>query len=374
MSAREFEATARRALTGTSAENRPNRIEPTDGTTPAEVTTSPAEVTATALGTWPGSDPVEAALITRGELGSPHLPYLVELPDRGVGADAVGRTAAMLVELPVDVQPYGWRLVDRAGADYRRAVAMLGSDVNILADVIGAEEEPGPELKIQLCGPWTMAASLHLHYGERALLDSGARRELAESLAAGIAGHLAKIAAAAPGARITVQLDEPEINRVLAGTIPTASGYRTLRSISGSEVTRSWRLVLAAARAAGAAEVVLSVPGAGSPLELIFSAGADGVALPVGTLGTGEWEQLATGIEAGKKVWAGILGVQEPTVSRLVQSVMRPWRGLGLPAKQLAALRLTPSAGLAGHSPSTARAALATLTDTARALNDVMAE
>ncbi|MCZ2402767.1 hypothetical protein IV498_06095 [Paenarthrobacter sp. Z7-10] len=350
------------------------------------------------MGSWPGSDPMEAVRITRGELGSPHLPYLVELPDRGVGADTIGRTAAMLVELPVDVQPFGWRLVDRAGADYRRAVAMLSSDVNMLADVIGTEEQPGAELKIQLCGPWTLAASLHLHYGERALLDSGARRELAESLAAGMADHLAKVAAAAPNARITVQLDEPEINRVLAGSIPTASGYRTLRAISKTEVARGWELVLAAARAAGAAEVVLAVPGAGSSLGLAFSTGADAVALPVGELGTQDWEQLATAIEAGRKVWAGIAAAQEPGadavagkrrgaqgsapgrdqgapgVSRLVQSVTQPWRGLGLPVKSLSALRLTPSTGLAGYAPSTARAALLRLTDTARALNDVMAE
>ncbi|MDF2498734.1 MAG: hypothetical protein K0Q86_2366, partial [Arthrobacter koreensis] len=35
----------------------------------------PAGVSATAQGTWPGTDPLEAAKIIRGELGEPHLPF-----------------------------------------------------------------------------------------------------------------------------------------------------------------------------------------------------------------------------------------------------------------------------------------------------------
>ena len=69
-------------------------------------------------------------------------PFLAELPDRGVGSDALGRTASLLVELAVDVQPHGWRLVDRPGKDLQRAKSALSTDINILADVIGAEETP----------------------------------------------------------------------------------------------------------------------------------------------------------------------------------------------------------------------------------------
>ena len=99
-------------------------------------------MTATALGPWPGEDPVEAARIIRGELGSPHLPFLAELPDRGVGSDAIGRTASLLVEMAVDVQPYGWRIVDRPGKDLIRARSALSTDINVLADVAGAEDTP----------------------------------------------------------------------------------------------------------------------------------------------------------------------------------------------------------------------------------------
>ena len=270
------------------------------------------QVTATALGPWPGEDPAEAARIVRGELGSPHLPFLAELPDRGVGSDALGRTASLLVDLAVDVQPYGWRLVDRPGKDLMRARSALSTDINILADVIGAEESPAAELKVQLRGPLSLAAGLHLHNGERALIDYGARRDIAASLAAGVGGYLLRVAEAAPGARIVVQIDEPEIASVLGGTIPTSSGYRTLRSVPGQEITESWQLVIDALRAAGAVEIVVAVPEVEAPFDRILAAGADGIAVPLRALTSRQWEQLAGAVEAGKRLWAGALEVADP--------------------------------------------------------------
>ncbi|QCB96927.1 hypothetical protein E5206_08310 [Arthrobacter sp. PAMC25564] len=334
----------------------------------------PNEVTATALGPWPGEDPVEATRIVRGELGSPHLPFLAELPDRGVGSDALGRTASLLVELAVDVQPYGWRIVDRPGKDLMRARSALSTDINILADVIGAEDSPAADVKVQLRGPLSLAAGLHLHNGERALIDYGARRDIAASLAAGVDGYLSRVATAAPGARIVVQIDEPEIASVLGGTIPTSSGYRTLRSVPGQEITESWQLVIDALRAAGAVEIVVSVPEVEAPFDRILAAGADGIAVPLRGLTSRQWEQLAGAVEAGKRLWAGALDVADPAarlpkVSDVVEDVWRPWRQLGLPAATLGALRITPSDGLAGHSPSSATAVLTRLTQIADGLN-----
>ena len=80
----------------------------------------PAPGWATGVGSLPGTDPREAAAVVAGEL--PDLPHLPELPGRGPGADMVGRTAARCcVDLHVDLQPSGWRLVDRPGMDERRA-------------------------------------------------------------------------------------------------------------------------------------------------------------------------------------------------------------------------------------------------------------
>ncbi|KIS26892.1 hypothetical protein TV39_14080 [Arthrobacter sp. SPG23] len=335
-----------------------------------------SQVTATALGPWPGEDPLEATRIVRGELGSPHLPFLVELPDRGVGSDALGRTASLLVDFSVDVQPYGWRIVDRPGKDLMRARSALSTDINVLADIAGTEDTPSADFKVQLRGPLSLAAGLHLHNGERALLDYGARRDIAESLAAGIGDFLARVGTAVPGARLVVQIDEPDIAAVLGGTIPTASGYRTLRSVPGQEVTESWRLLIDALRAAGAAETVIAVAEIEAPFERILSAGADGIAVPLKALTSRQWEQLAGAVEAGKSLWAGVLPANRtanalPRVQEAVENVWRPWRQLGLPASSLGSIRVTPSEGLSGHTPSSATAVLARLTQVADGLNQL---
>ncbi|WP_426003346.1 hypothetical protein ACPFL9_13815 [Paenarthrobacter sp. NyZ202] len=334
---------------------------------------APERASATAPGTWPGTDHAEAVRTVRGELGDPHLPFLPELPDRGVGADAVGRTSALLVDLAVDVQPHGWRLVDRPGKDEQRARSLLASDINVLADIAGAEDAQATTLKVQFVGPLTLAANLYLHNGERSLLDYGARRDIAESLAAGVGSHLQRLAAAVPDARIVVQVDEPDIAAVMAGTIPTASGYRTLRSIAGEEVTGAWRLVVEALKSAGAVETVISVPKIEAPIERILSAGADGVAVPLKALTTRQWEQLAAAAEAGKRVWAGAMATDGPLprTADIVNTIWRPWRQLGLPASLLSGLRVTPATGLAHLPPSTAKEVLVRLTQVADGLDQL---
>ena len=343
------------------------------------------------LGPWPGTDPVEAVKVSLGLFTPPHLPSLPELPARGIGSDAVGRTAGLLVELPVDVQPYGWRFVDRPGNDHRRAVSSLSTDVNVLADVAGASELDLPELKLQVVGPVSLAAAIHLHYGERALRDDGARRDVAQSLSAGLALHAEKVRAAVPVAGLTLQVDEPDVAQALAGTIPTASGYRTLRSIPASELRLTWTALVSAARDAGFAKVAINLAPAGPPsgppagsaeaeswrkaLAVALECGIDAVAVPLGSLDTGHWEQLAGAIESGVGVWAGTVpvyaGQVPPSYAALVERVMRPWHGLGLPAKPLSLLRITPETGLAGVTPQEARTSVNRTIEVAAALTDL---
>lgn len=366
--------------------------------------------TATSLGGWPGTDPVEATKVSLGLLTDPHLPSLPDLPARGVGSDAIGRTAALLVELSVDVQPYGWRFVDRPGLDHRRAVSALSTDINVLADVAGAAELAPATFKVHLAGPLTLATAIHLHYGERALRDHGARRDIAQSLEAGLAGHARKLAAAMPGAALTLQIDEPHVAAALAGTIPTASGYRTLRSIPTAELRGTWTELVTAARAAGFAAVAINLAGAAeglgldsvaestttnngpSPssriesraaeadawrtaLETALECGIDAVAVPLRRLDTGHWEQLAGAIEAGLGVWAGTVptnsGHTPQPYSVLVERIMRPWRGLGLAETSLDQLRITPENSLAEVSPQEARSVVGRSLDVAAALTEL---
>ncbi|GEO93992.1 hypothetical protein [Kocuria turfanensis] len=333
-------------------------------------------VVGTALGAMPGTDVVETVTLLRGELGAPHLSFLPSLPARGPAADPVARTAAVLDELHADRQPHGLRVSGVPGKDSRAARALLAGDVNVLADVIGAESggDDAP-VKTQLLGPLTLAARLHLHAGERALKDHGARRDLRDSLASGVTAHVRAVRAAAPGREIVVQLDEPDLAQVLAGTLPTMSGYRTLRAVPAAEARTSLAAVVEACRQAGAAAVALRLP-PGVDSRLAPEAGADAVQLtaPEGT--ARDWEPLAALVENGTELWLGLVPVPPAGAGAeaLAAAVWRIWRDLGLPAGALDRVRITPREDLLALGPDGVREVLSRVTGTASALARTAAE
>ncbi|MFC7402021.1 hypothetical protein [Citricoccus sp. GCM10030269] len=219
---------------------------------------APETVRATLLGAWPGADPVVAARDMVSGLGSPHLPVLPELPARGPGSDAVGRSAGLLEELAVDLQPHGWRLVPEPGMDHRRAVSALSTDRHALTDIAGEAGLELDDLALRVRGPMSLAADLWLTGGERSLSDYGARRDVAQSLTAGLAAQVRSMRAQTGASRLTVIVDEPRAAAILSGTLPTASGYRTVRSIPRTEVRAAWTALAQAVIDAGASSVVLA--------------------------------------------------------------------------------------------------------------------
>ena len=96
----------------------------------------------------PGTSPAEAIAVVLGEL--PDFPHLPELPARGPGSDLTGRTAALLVDMPVETGPRGWRFALRPGRDQRRAAGLLAEDLDAMQEA--ADGYAGP-VKIQLAGP-----------------------------------------------------------------------------------------------------------------------------------------------------------------------------------------------------------------------------
>lgn len=166
------------------------------------------------------------------------MPFLAELPARGPGADMIGRTAGMLVDLYARVEPSGWRIGDRPGRDTKRARSWLGEDLDALEEFTQGYEGP---LKVQAVGPWTLAAALELRNGEAALSDLGACRDLAASLAEGLREHLADVRRRVPGAQLVLQLDEPSLIAVLRGHVKTASEYRTHRAVDRQLVESTLR-------------------------------------------------------------------------------------------------------------------------------------
>lgn len=318
----------------------------------------------------PGGDAREAAKTVTGSFEGPEqgMPFLAELPVRGPGADMIGRTAGLLVDLYARVEPSGWRIGDRPGRDTKRARSWLGEDLDALEEF--TQGYAGP-VKVQAVGPWTLAAALELRNGQAALSDPGACRDLAGSLAEGLRAHLADVRRRLPGARIVLQLDEPSLIAVLRGQVKTASEYRTHRAVDRQLVESTLRDVLAAA--AGDPVVVHSCA-PDVPFALLRRAGADAISFDFSLLTERDDETIGEAVEGGTTLLAGVVpGVDGPLSDPAgsVMGVRTLWRRLGLNPGSLAeSVVVTPSCGLAGASPAYARAALAHCARAARSLAD----
>nr|WP_223183257.1 MULTISPECIES: methionine synthase [unclassified Streptomyces] len=313
----------------------------------------------------PGGDAREAAKTVTGSFED--FPFLAELPARGPGADMIGRTTGMLVDLYARVEPSGWRIGDRPGRDTKRARSWLGEDLDALEEFTQGYEGP---LKVQAVGPWTLAAALELRGGEAALGDPGACRDLAGSLAEGLRAHLAELRRRVPGARLVLQLDEPSLTAVLRGQIRTASGYRTHRAVDRQLVEGTLREVLAVHDG----PVVVHSCAPDVPFALLRRAGATGVSFDFSLLTERDEETIGEAVEAGTTLFAGVVPSTDSPLSDPGGSVMGVrtlWRRLGLNPGTLAeSVVVTPACGLAGASPAYARAALAHCVRAARSLAD----
>jgi len=329
----------------------------------------------------PGTDPGEAMRVVAGEL--PVFPYLAELPGRGPGADLVGRTAGLLIDIPVEVTPRGWRLAERPGRDLARARSMLSSDLDVMAEVLDGYQGL---VKIQLCGPWTLAAALERPRTlNAALSDPGAVADLTVSLAEGAAAHLTEVLKRVPAARLVVQFDEPSLPAVTEGAIPTASGLSRFAAVEPDTLRGTLALVLAAVRG----YTVVHCCAATVPFGIIRAAGANAVSFDLGQLRRGEEDAVAETAEAGMGLLTGAVparpeqaaagapdgGRAGPGAARpgragpgggsaeareTAERVIRLYQRLGLPLATCGAQTvITPSCGLAGATAVQARAALA---------------
>jgi hypothetical protein len=331
----------------------------------------------------PGTDPAEAMLTVFGEL--PDLPHLAELPARGAGADLTGRTAALLVDLPVEIAPTGWRFAARPGRDLIRARGLLSADLDALEET--ADGYRGP-LKIQVCGPWTLAATIELARSQDpALADPGAVADLTESLAEGTAAHVDEVRKRVPGAQVLLQLDEPALPRVLAGAVPTASGLNRLPAPEPADTEARLAAVI---QAAGAFPLVHCC-GSAVPFGMIMAVGAQAVSFDLSLLRREEQDGLAEAVEAGLGILAGVVpatpggaergGARLPDPGATARRVVELWRRMGWPAAPGAGradvagqVVLTPACGLAGAPPGYARAVLAHCRDAARLLPELIEE
>lgn len=323
-------------------------------------------MTATGVGSYPGEDMHEALRVVLGELPADRhgLPHLPELPARGAVAGMTGRALAVVAELGADLQPAGWRLTGGGGGvDQRRARSLLAQDLDALE-----EQTQGwsGTFKLQVAGPWTLAATVERPRGDKVLADVGARRELAQALAEGLGEHVADVRRRLGGLeRMVVQVDEPALAAVLAGQVPTASGFHRHRSVDLPEAAAALEWVLEAVGEQGAEPWVHGCA-AGLPVGLLRGAGARGISVDLAQLTAAEHDAVAEMIESGATVALGVLPAVDPPVgptdAQLTESVLRWLDMVGLdPAEVADRLVLTPACGMAGASPAWVRQALTLL-------------
>jgi hypothetical protein len=346
--------------------------------------------TATGLGPFPGVDPLEAARIVFSELP---LPFLPELPARGVGAHPVGRTAGLLADLHVEVATGVWRFVPRAGRDEQRAHTALATDLDALEE---AGEGYGGPLKLRIVGPWTLAASIELPRGEKALADPGAVRDIAASLAEGLTRHLVDIRRRLPAVtRLVVQVDEPLLPAVVAGELSTASGWGRLRSYERSVVEDSLRQVLDSLSRSTAHVTVerdsrtepdgdgredLAGVWLGSARldgELLRGAGAGFIGIDAAAVDTVDEDEVGEVIDAGVGLLVACVPLEAPQSDP--RPVMAPvtslWKRLGFPVEQLSrTVAVTPVDGLEHLDARAVPAVLKRAVEAAQYLDEFAAE
>ncbi len=324
----------------------------------------------------PGEDIVETARAVVGEL--PELPFLPQLPDRGVGADPAGRTIALLVDIWADVVPSGWRVSRRPSRDVRRGQDLLDRDLDALQ-----EQAAGADVvKLQTCGPWTLGALLETSAGNRMLTDAGAMADLVGSLAEGLAAHVADVRRRLPRATVVVQLDEYLLPAVLDGSLRTASGLTTVRPIDHAVARDGLRDVLAAipgvATAANAGR-------ARPPLNLLAEAGFAAVRVDFTTLGrtAAELDPVGEALTRGTVLLAGVVALTPPKpvpgdperrrgpLAEQARPITEPLHALGFPASTLATqIAPTPAGSLDAVSTDTAVRMLRQCREIARLLAD----
>jgi methionine synthase II (cobalamin-independent) len=318
---------------------------------------------ASGVGSMPGTDPLEAVRVVLGEL--PDFPFLPELPARGPHADLTGRTTALLADLHADLQPSGWRITPRPGRDARLAADHLARDLDALEST-GARPAL---LKLQAAGPWTLAATVELTRGDRLLADHGAVADLAASLAEGLRAHVADVRRRLPDTTVVVQLDEPALPAVLAGQIPTASGFGRLRSPDAAVAQARLATVLEAAE-----HTIVHCCAVSPPIALLRRAGAGAVSVDASVLSPRDDDAIGELVEDGGGLLLGLVPGVDADLSDLtgrMAPVKTLWRRLGFAADRLpATVVVTPSCGLAGASPAYARTALTSCVEIARRLGE----
>ena len=300
----------------------------------------------------------EAVRLVLGEL--PDLPHLPEVPGRGATAAMTGRALAVVAELGADLQPAGWRLPTprrrpppgpvacsprtstRSRSRHRATPARSRSRW----PGRGRWPRPSRSRAATRCSPTTAPAASSPRRWPRA------------------GDHVADVRRRLPGVeRLVVQVDEPALAAVLAGAVPTASGFGRHRTVDLPEASAALELGARRdrrrrRRAVGA---LLRRRHAARPAPRRRR--RTGCRSTSACWSAGDHDVLAEALEAGGPVALGVVPPPTrpppPTDGQVTEPVLRWLDMLGLDPDEVGErLVVTPTCGLAGASPEWVRAAL----------------
>jgi methionine synthase II (cobalamin-independent) len=312
-----------------------------------------------------------AAEVVVGELASA-LAHLVELPARGVGADMLGRTGALLIDVAIDTVPRGYRIVSRPGAVLRRAISMLDEDMDALEEAWELAGLRGGDrvVKVQAAGPVTLAAGLELSNGHRAITDPGALRDLAASLAEGVAAQRATLARRLD-TPVVVQFDEPTLPAALGGRL---TGVTALSPVARLDEAVAGALLQTCVETVGA-DVLLHSCAPDLPWDLLQRSTISALSVDASTLQTADLDGIAAFVESGRTIVLGVVPAsapeRRPSAEEVATAVVAVTDRLGFGRSALRdRVGVSPSCGLAGATPQWARTAIGLARKAAQAFAD----
>lgn len=268
------------------------------------------------LGELPGTSAAEAADMILGETGE--LLHFPLLPARGLGSDAIGRTAALLEGVHVERGPRSWRLSPRPQLITRAARDRIERDIEECGQVWNLNAR---HIKIEVTGPWSLAAALELPDGHLAITDRGARRDLSEALLLGLAAHIASVrrqidvgdlsAGYTPltSPKVSLQIDEPLLPVIRAGRLPGSSDFERIPAVNPQDFAEDLAGFIGLTRQLPIESVLLNQCGYAPDWEIARASGADTVQVTLDEVrGSAQLDGFGETITTGTRIGLGITG------------------------------------------------------------------
>ena len=272
----------------------------------------------------------------------------------------LGRAGALLIDVAIDTVPRGYRIVARPGAVTRRAVSMLDEDMDALEEAweTAGMRGGGRAVKVQAPGPITLAAGLELTNGHRAITDSGAVRDLAASLAEGVAAHRAALARRLD-TPVVVQFDEPSLPAALGGLL---TGVTALSPVAALDEAVAAALLDTCVATVGA-DVLVHSCAPELPWNLLQRSTISAVSVDAGTLWAADLDGIAAFVESGRAVMLGVVAasapVRRPSAEEVAAAIVEVTDRLAFGRSALCdRIGVTPTCGLATATPQWARTAI----------------